>query len=187
MFSSSVLLKKYIGNLLVKVYMGHSPGRRAQDVLPRSIQCWTTILGAYQVLFHPWQNERLVFAGSMLGYRLLCWPSIETSLSKYIMFVGIPPKNLTPFPAKFMQISTHYKLCLATATHKFKWVKNTHIRNRMNIIDHWTLLSHARRLKGSCFHTWSSIIIINIREDGTQVNVADLIKCVNRLNAKHDD
>ena len=34
-----------------------------------------------------------------------------------------------PYPAKlFFLIFTHLKLCLATAIHNLKWVKNTHTR-----------------------------------------------------------
>ena len=35
---------------------------------------------------------------------------------------------MKPFPGKSSYyIFTHFKLCLATATHNFKWVKITHI------------------------------------------------------------
>ena len=43
----------------------------------------------------------------------------------------VKPLNImsfNPYPAQFkIEILTHLKLCLATATHNFKWVKIIHI------------------------------------------------------------
>ena len=43
----------------------------------------------------------------------------------------------------FWWIFTHLKLCLATATHNFKWVKITHVFNLIaNICKIWRLNTH---------------------------------------------